>query len=53
MAVEPAKEGPLLSPLGPGPMEVDGAKQASEDGAVAEEAANKETNSSLQPSRVG
>ena len=35
-AVELAKEGPPLSPLGLGPMEVDGAKQAPEDGAMVE-----------------
>ena len=50
LAVEPAKEDPPLSPLGPGPMEVDGAEQAPEDGASAEEATDKETNFSLQPS---
>ena len=49
-AVELAEEGPPLSPLGPGPMEVDGAKQVPEDGAMAEEATDKETDSSLQPS---
>ena len=38
LAVEPAQEGPPLSPLGPGPMEVDGTKQAPEDGAIAEDA---------------
>ena len=48
--VAPAKEGPPLSPLGLGPMEVNGAKQVPEDGAMAEEAADKETDSSLQPS---
>ena len=45
--VEPAEEGSPLVPLGPGPMEVDDAEQALEDGAAAGEAADKETNSSL------
>ena len=44
---EPAKEGSPLPPLGAGPMEVDGAKQAPEDGAVVGEAMDKETGSSL------
>ena len=48
LVVEPAEEGPPLSPLGLGPMEVDGAKQALEDGAMVEEATDEETNSSLQ-----
>ena len=47
-AVEPAKEGPPLPPLGLGPMEVDDAEQAPEDGAVAGEAVDEETDSSLQ-----
>ena len=34
-------------PLGPGPMEVDGTEQALEDGAMAAEATDKETNSLL------
>ena len=46
--MEPAKEGPPLSPLGLGAREVDGAKQALEDGAMAGEATDKETDSSLQ-----
>ena len=33
LAVELAKEDSPLAPLGPGPMEMDGAKQALEDGA--------------------
>ena len=37
-AVELAQEGPPLSPLGPGPMEVDGAEQVPEDGAAMEDA---------------
>ena len=49
-AVEPVEEGPPLLPLGPGLMEVDGAVQAPEDGATAEEATDEETDSSLQPS---
>ena len=32
--VEPAEEGSPLAPLGPGPMEVDGAEQAPGDGAA-------------------
>ena len=39
-AVEPAKEGSPLAPLRPGPMEVDGAEQALEDGAMAGKAAD-------------
>ena len=47
-AVEPAKEGLPLAPLGPGPIEVDSAKQALEDGAMVGEAADsEETDSSL------
>ena len=49
-AVEPAEEGTPLAALGLGPMEVDGAEQAPEDGAVVGGAADKETDSSLQPS---
>ena len=45
-----AEEGSPLAPVGTGPMEVDGAEQALEDGAMAEKAANKETDSLLQPS---
>ena len=46
--VEPAKKGSPLVPLGPGPMEVDCAKQAPGDGAAAGEATDsEETNSSL------
>ena len=48
--MEPAEEGPPLSPLGPWPMEVDGAKQELEDGAMVEEAVDEETDSLLQPS---
>ena len=44
---EPAEEGLPLLPLGPGPMEVDGAEQTPEDGAAAGEAVDKETDSSL------
>ena len=47
LVVEPAKEGSALVPLGPWPMEVDGAEQAPEDNAMVGEAADKETNSSL------
>ena len=36
--MEPAQEGPPLSPLGPRPMEVDGTEQVPEDGAVLEDA---------------
>ena len=36
--VELAQEGPPLSPLGPGPMEVDGAQQVLEDGAAVDDA---------------
>ena len=46
--VEPAKEGSPLSPLGPGAMEVDGAEQVPEDGAVVGEATDEKTDSSLQ-----
>ena len=45
-AVEPAQEGPPLSPLGLGPKEVDGNKQALEDGAMAEDAMGDQTDSS-------
>ena len=48
--VELVEEGPPLSPLGLGLMEVDGTEQVPEDGASVEEAADKETDSSLQPS---
>ena len=45
---EPAQEGSPLPPLGPGPMEVDGAKQAPGDGDAVGEAADSEaTDSSL------
>ena len=47
LAVELAEEGSPLAPLGPGPMEVDGAEQALEDGATVGEAVDGETNSSL------
>ena len=47
-AVEPDEEGSPLAPPVPGPMEVDGAEQALEDGATVEEAVDEETNSSLQ-----
>ena len=46
--MELAEEGPHLSHLGPGPVEVDGAEQAPEDGATVEEATDEETGSSLQ-----
>ena len=46
-AGEPAEEGSPLPPLGPGPMEVDSAKQVPEDGAMVGEAVDKETNSLL------
>ena len=46
--VEPAKEGPPLSPLGPGPLEVDGTWEALEDSAAVGEATNEENDSSLQ-----
>ena len=45
--VEPAEEGSPLAPLGPGPMEVDGAKQALRGGVTVGEADNKETDSLL------
>ena len=45
--VELAEEGSPLAPLGPGLMEVDSTEQAPEDGATVEEAADKETDSSL------
>ena len=48
--VEPAKEGPPLSPLGLGPMEVNSAEKVQEDGAAVGEAADQETDSLLQPS---
>ena len=38
LAIELAEEGPPLSPLGPGQLEVDSAKQAPEDGAAVEDA---------------
>ena len=44
---EPAKEGLPLPPLGPGPMEVDGAEQVPADGAMAGEAVDEETDSLL------
>ena len=47
LAEELAKEGSPLPPLGPGPMEVDGTKQAPKDGATVGEAMDEETNSSL------
>ena len=37
LAAEPAQEGLTLLPLGPRPMEVDGAKQVPEDGAMVED----------------
>ena len=46
-AVEPAQEGPPLSPLGPGPIEVDSAKQVPEDGGVAEDAMGEQAESLL------
>ena len=48
--MEPAEEGLPLAYLRPGPMEVDGTKQVLEDGAMAGEAADKETDSWPQPS---
>ena len=45
--VEPAEEGSPLPPLGPGPVEVDGAKQVPEDGAMVGEAVDEETDSLL------
>ena len=46
--VEPAEDSSPLAPLGPGPMEVDGTKQAPGDGAAVGEAADsEETDSSL------
>ena len=46
--VEPAKEGSPLAPLGPRPMEVDGAGQVPGDGAAVGEAMDsEETKSSL------
>ena len=45
--MEPAEEGLPLVPLRPGPMEVDGAEQVPEDGAMVGEATDEETNSSL------
>ena len=46
--LELAQEGPPLSPLGPGPMAVDGAEQVLEDGAMVEEdASGEQVNSSL------
>ena len=47
LAEEPAKEGLPLPPLRPGPIEVDGTEQVPEDGAVAGEAADEETDSLL------
>ena len=40
-AVELAQEGPPLSPLGPGPMEVDGTEQVPEDVATVEDTAEE------------
>ena len=48
--MELVKEGPPLSPLGLGLMEVDGNGQVPEDGAMVREATDEETDSSLQPS---
>ena len=47
-AVEPAEEGLPLSPLGLGLMKVNGTKQVPGDVAMAEEATDEETDSSLQ-----
>ena len=47
LAVEPAEEASPFAPLGPGAMEVDGAKQALEDGVMVGEAADEETDSLL------
>ena len=44
-AVEPAQDGPPLSPLGLGPMEVDGAKHEPEDGTTAEDATGQQEDS--------
>ena len=46
-SVEPAQEGPPLSPLGPGPMEVDSAKQVPEDSGVAEDAMGEQAETLL------
>ena len=43
-AVELAQEDLPLSPLGPGPMEVDGTKQAPKDGAAVEDAMGEQAN---------
>ena len=40
---EPAREGSPLPPLEPGPMEVDGAKQAPGDGSAAGEAEEEDS----------
>ena len=45
LAVEPAQEGQPLLPLGLGPIEVDGAEQALEDGAAAEDAVGEQEDS--------
>ena len=45
LAVEPAQEGPPLLPLGPRPMEVDGAEQVPEDGTPVKDAADEEASS--------
>ena len=45
LAVEPAEEGLPLLPLEPGPIEVDGPKQAPEDGSTAEDAAGEQVDS--------
>ena len=42
LAIEPAEKGSPLVPLGPGPMEVDGAKQVPGDGATAGETTDSE-----------
>ena len=46
-AVELAEEGSPLVPLGPGPIEVDGAAQAPEGGTAVGEANDEKTDSSL------
>ena len=44
--MELAQEGPPLSSLGPGKMEVDGAEEVLEDGATVEDAMGEQANSS-------
>ena len=47
LEVELAEEGLALVPLGPGPIEVDGTRQALGDGAVAGEATDSEETDSM------